>query len=101
RMTWLTAALAVFAIYRAARMVAEEDGPAFVFRKLRERYTDQHSAIALGLRCFYCVSWWAALPVSVLLVVFAGWNEWLWPIWWFGLAGAAAKVYEYWDTRKR
>jgi hypothetical protein len=49
-MTWLTATLAVFAVFRAARMVAEEDGPWFVFKRLRDRYTDQHSALALGLR---------------------------------------------------
>jgi hypothetical protein len=50
-MTWLTATLAALAIYRAARMVAEEDGPAFVFKRLRDAHTDQHSSIALGLRC--------------------------------------------------
>lgn len=95
-MTWLTATLAVFAVFRAARMVAEEDGPWFIFKRLRDRYTDQHSALALGLRCFYCISFWLALPATVLLVVAGGWDAWLAPLWWFGIAGAAAKVYEYW-----
>lgn len=93
---WLTFIIAALAVYRAARMVAEEDGPWFVFRRLRDRYTDQHSALGLGLRCFYCISFWAALPATVLLCVAGSWDVWLWPIWWFGLAGAAAKVYEYW-----
>lgn len=95
-MTWLTATLAAFAIYRVARMVAEEDGPAFVFKRLRARFTNDKSSIAVGLRCFYCVSFWAALPATVLLCVAGGWDVWLWPIWWLGLAGAAAKFYEYW-----
>lgn len=98
-MTWLTTTLAVFAVYRAARMVAEEDGPWFVFKRLRDRYDDPKTALALGLRCFYCISFWAALPATVLLVIVGGWNAWLFPLWWFGLAGAAAKMYEYWKTR--
>lgn len=98
-MTWLTATLAAFAIYRAARMIAEEDGPAFVFKRLRDHFNDQHSSIALGLRCPYCVSFWAALPVTMLLCIVGGWDIWLWPLWWFGLAGAAAKIYEYWKMR--
>lgn len=98
-MNWLTATLAAFAIYRVARMVAEEDGPFFVFRRLRDAHTDQHTSIALGLRCPYCVGFWAALPVTVLLVVVGGWDVWLWPIWWLGLAGAAAKIHEWWKVR--
>lgn len=98
-MTWLTAALAVCAVYRAGRMVAEEDGPWLIFKRLRDRYTDPKSALALGLRCFYCISFWAALPVTVLLVIVGGWDVWLWPVWWLGLAGAACKVYEWWRPR--
>lgn len=93
---WLTFIIAALATYRAARMVAEEDGPMFIFRRLRARFTNDKSSIAVGLRCFYCISFWLALPVAVLLVVVGGWDEWLWPIWWLGLAGAAAKLYEYW-----
>lgn len=98
-MTWLVATLAVFAIYRIARMIAEEDGPAFVFKRLRDHFTDDKSWIAVGLRCFYCVSIWAALPIAILLVVAGGWDEWLWPVWWLGLAGGAAKVYEFWNRK--
>lgn len=95
-MTWLVATLAVFAVYRAGRMVSEEDGPAFVFRRLRDRYTNDKRSLDVGLRCFYCVSIWIALPVTLLLCIFGGWDIWLSPIWWLGLAGAAAKVYEFW-----
>lgn len=93
---WLLFVLASFAVYRVSRMVAEEDGPAFAFRRLRGTFTDAESSIAAGLRCFYCISVWAALLVTVLLVLFTNWEAWLWPIWWFGVAGAAAKIYEFW-----
>jgi hypothetical protein len=93
---WLLFIIASLAVYRVARMVAEEDGPAFVFKRLRERFTNDKSSIAVGVRCFYCVSVWAAGLAAVLLMVVAGWDAWLWPIWWFGLAGLAAKLYEFW-----
>jgi len=99
-MTWLTATLAAFAVYRISRMVAEEDGPAFVFKRLRDRFTNDKSSIDLGLRCFYCISVWAALPITVLLVIAGDWDIWLWPIWWLGLSGAAAKIHEYWNTKR-
>lgn len=95
---WLTFIIASLAIYRAARMVTEEDGPAFVFKKLRTRFSNDKRSFDVGLRCFYCTSLWAALPVVVMLCIFGDWPIWLWPIWWFGLAGAAAKVYEYWKV---
>jgi hypothetical protein len=98
-LTWLIATLAALAVYRAARMVTEEDGPAFVFKRIRDAHTNQRSSIALGLRCFYCVSFWIALPVTVLLCVVGGWEIWLWPIWWFGLSGAAAKLHQYWNAK--
>lgn len=98
-MTWLIATLAAFAVYRAARMVTEEDGPGFIFRRFRDAHTNDKRSFDVGLRCFYCVSWWAALPVVVVLVVFGGWDIWLFPIWWFGLAGAAAKIHQYWNAK--
>ena len=98
-MTWLVATLAALAVYRAARMITEEDGPAFVFKRFRDAHTNDKHSFDVGLRCFYCVSFWAALPVVVLLCVVGGWDYWLWPVWWFGLAGAAAKLHQYWNPK--
>jgi len=95
-MTWLQATLAAFAVYRIARMVAEEDGPAFIFRRLRDRFTNDKRSLDVGLRCFYCISFWVALPTSLLLCAFGEWDWRLIALWWFGLAGAAAKIHEYW-----
>jgi hypothetical protein len=96
---WLTFIIAALAIYRAARMVTEEDGPMFIFRRLRDAHTNDKHSFDVGIRCFYCVSVWIAPVVVVMLCVFGDWPIWLWPIWWFGLAGAAAKIFEYWKVR--
>lgn len=93
---WLTFIIAALSIYRASRMVAEEDGPAFVFKKLRGRYTNQHSAVAVGIRCFYCMSWWIAGGVTLYLVASGDITFWQWPLMWGGTAGAACKIYEWW-----
>jgi hypothetical protein len=93
---WLLFIIASLAVYRVARMVAEEDGPAFVFKRMRARFTNDKSSIAVGIRCPYCVGVWASGAATVLLVVVAGWDPWLFPLWWFGLAGAAAKIHEWW-----
>lgn len=93
---WLTFMIAALAVYRVARMIAEEDGPAFAFKRLRDAHTNDKSSVAVGLRCFYCVSFWAALPASVALVMIGHWELLLWPLWWLGIAGAAAKIHEYW-----
>jgi hypothetical protein len=96
---WLTFIIAVLAVYRVGRMVSEEDGPGFVFKRLRDSQTNDKSSVAHGLRCFYCVSFWAALVAAVFVTVMGEADVWLWPLVWFGLAGGAAKVYEFWKAR--
>lgn len=96
---WLTFVIASLAIYRVARMITEEDGPAFVFKRLRGRYSNDKRSFDVGLRCFYCVSVWAALAATAWLVAFGGWNVWLFPIYWFGLAGAAIIAHRYWNGK--
>lgn len=95
-MTWLVATLAAFAVYRAARMVAEEDGPFFLFKRLRDRFSDDKRSFDLGLHCFACLSFWIALLAALLLCWASGWDWYELPLWWLGLGGAAIKINEYW-----
>lgn len=93
-MTWLDALLIVLATYRAARMVAIEDGPGDVFSRLRGRLDpDQQTWIGRGLNCLYCVSFWAA-PVVLGLYVLA-------PavVWWLAASAAAALVWR-WEQKR-
>lgn len=96
---WLIFIIASLATYRLARMIVEEDGPAFIFKHLRDKQTNDKSSIAHGLRCFYCVSVWIALAAALLLIVVDGWSVYLLPIWWLGIAGLAAKIFEFWRPR--
>lgn len=86
---WLTFIIAAFAVYRAAYMVAEEEGPFEVFARLRGAIDpDQTTWIGRGVNCVFCTSFWLSLVGAVVLVVAAGFDLWLWPLWWFGIAGA-------------
>lgn len=89
-MTALLFAAASLATYRAARMVAQEDGPFDVFAWLRDR-AGQGNWVGRGLHCVLCVSFWLALPAALLLP-WAGWRELL--LLWGGIAGAAVVLYK-------
>ena len=75
--------LAALAVWRVTHLLAHEDGPWDVLRRVRT------GAVAIGLgrlmRCFYCLSVWIALP--------AGWfvgTTWLERfVAWLAASGAA------------
>lgn len=88
--------LITFGVYRCARAVALEDGPFFVFARLRGRaggLPKQHAWVGYGLQCPLCISWWLAGVAAVLLIVTGGatWPQ-LWYLW-PGIAGGAAALY--------
>lgn len=92
-MTFLIASLAT---YRIARMIAEEDGPFDILLRFRNRYTDDRSWFAKGIRCPFCVGVWVAALVVLFLVILG-----LSPIvsallLWPAVAGAAVKIHEWW-----
>ena len=82
-----------------ARMVAEEDGPAFIFKRIRARFSNDKRSFDVGLRCFYCVSFWTSL-LFTLQLVWMGLLTWTdVPLWWFGIAGAATIAHRYWNAK--
>ena len=58
-------ALASLAIWRVTHLLAEEDGPANVVVRLRERAGDGHLGELMD--CFYCLSVWVAAPFGLAL----------------------------------
>ncbi len=79
-----TFAIAAFAVYRLARMLADEDGPFDLLSRLRSSIDpDQHTWVGRGLNCPLCVGFWLALPTAILVARTA------WPLWWPALAGAS------------
>lgn len=88
---------ASFGTFRVARLIAEDDGPWEICKRFRARYTDETDWFARGIRCPICVGFWvsAVLTLYLALVSFIPWE--LWPICWFGVAGAAVKIKEFWN----
>lgn len=85
--------LGVFTTYRLARMIAEDDGPLFLFKRVRywakdkawriaynsgmakvdgtiteERYFNVWHNLSEGLSCPYCVGVWLSLPIFALVL---------------------------------
>ena len=80
--------LAVFTLYRLARMLALDDGPFFVFKRVRywvkdkayyeagstikaledDRHFGKWHNLAEGVTCPYCIGIWLSLPLFALLV---------------------------------
>lgn len=87
---FLALLLAMLAVYRLARLVADEDGPFDVFARLRGAIDpDQATWIGRGLVCPLCVGFWLALPAALALGVWGVYDAWLWPLWWLAIAGGA------------
>lgn len=90
-MNWLLFIIAALAVSRVADVIAEEEGPAAIFQKLRRKVPAKTNA-GRGVRCPYCVGIWLAALVT-------GWLWWLGlvpgnltPVFGFGVSGAAAAI---------
>lgn len=58
--------IAALAVYRLSLLISEEDGPAWIFRHLRNA-PPKKSSLHKGIRCQWCVSVWMAGLVTVWL----------------------------------
>jgi len=83
---YLRLVLAVFTLYRLARLIALDDGPLFVFKRIRywakdkawnevkqeqeisDRWYGKWHNLAEGLSCPFCVGIWLSLPLFAMLV---------------------------------
>lgn len=89
--SWLLVALAILGTYRVGNMLTTEEGPFGLFEKFRNLFLTE-GWLARGVRCFYCVSFWVALPLAILLATSLREFCVLWP----GIAGGALVVEKYW-----
>lgn len=92
---WLYLVAGALGTYRVGYMVSREKGPFELFQWLRDRFIG-NNWVAEGIRCFYCVSFWIALPYTLLLAVrgLIGPVDilFIWP----GLAASAIVIHKYW-----
>src|SRR5689334_7857433 len=77
---WLRFLMAVLATWRLGHLFARDNGPWMVFRSLRR------PGLTL-VSCFYCVTVWVAVPLSVFVV---GFRLSEWAVCWLAIAGGAA-----------
>jgi hypothetical protein len=64
--------MAVLATYRASHLVVTENGPAYLFARLRQAaydrfYEKRGHWIYEGIICMYCVSFWLAWVVALAI----------------------------------
>lgn len=88
----MAVAAAVFAVWRVAEMVALEEGPFSIFVRLQTRF-NQRTWVGRGLRCTWCVSFWAGAVAAIWL---AYWDYVPWalsPVYWFALSGASCMLH--------
>ena len=85
------AVLATLAVYRAARLLAFEDGPFDVLAAVRAR-VGQRTWIGRGLHCPLCLGFWGA-ALAAWLIGPADWRAWL--ILWGGIAGAQTLLWKW------
>lgn len=60
----LELAMYALATFRLSLLLSKEDGPAWVFRKLRKSIPVSSSA-KQGIQCQWCVSVWMAIPMAL------------------------------------
>lgn len=89
-MNWLVFIIASLATYRIADIIADEEGPAAIFAKLRKSVPPGNPK--RGISCPYCVGVWVAGLLTA----------WLWhlgqvplpmvPVYLFGVSGCSAAI---------
>lgn len=70
-------------------MLQNESGPGGIFLRLQAwmaKHEKREGDIGTGFYCFYCLSIWIALPVSIALT-FGNWLTT--PFYWFALSAVA------------
>lgn len=92
---WYWLAIAGLATFRLALLVSKEDGPAFIFRKLR-RLPPPKSATKEGLSCHFCVSVYASALV-VFMLAFRESHVWLsYVLHWLAISSLAIFANQQW-----
>lgn len=94
-MNWFVMVAGGLAAFRLSLLISKEDGPAFIFRKLR-RLPPPKSSAKEGLACLWCMSIWSSAVV-------AGYLYWIglvegeqWPLYWLAISSIAIICNQQW-----
>jgi hypothetical protein len=83
------------AAYRLSLLISKEDGPAYIFRKLR-RLPAQNSSAKKGLSCEWCMSIWTGALVALYLWAIGIFRGVEWPLYWLALSAIALICNQQW-----
>lgn len=91
--------LGILACHRLAQLVALDDGPLFVFKRLRAAAGRRAAAggifwssLAEGIHCPYCLGMWFAVPVAALVARITMGGDLI--LLWLGIAGGQSALEE-------
>jgi hypothetical protein len=94
-MNFLYLIIGGLATFRISLLVSKEDGPAFIFRKIR-RMPPKKSSAHEGLSCPWCVSVWA----SAIVTTFYWWTSIItgveWPLHWLAISALGIIINQQW-----
>ena len=83
------------ASYRLALLISKEDGPAYIFRKIR-KLPPENSATQVGLSCQWCMSIWASALVALYLWLIGVVPGKEWPLYWLALSAISIICNQQW-----
>ena len=85
--------------YRIALLISKEDGPAYIFRRLRKM--PRSTSIQEGLSCEWCVSIWA----GALVATYYWWIGIIpgveWPLYWLAVSALGIICNQQWTKSKK
>lgn len=94
-MNWFALIVGGLVVFRLALLVSSENGPMFIFRKLR-RLPEKKSSLKEGLSCLWCLS------ISFAAIV-AAYEWWIGmfstkelPLYWLGISSVAIIINQQW-----
>jgi hypothetical protein len=80
------------ACHRLSLMLTKEDGPYWLFRKIR-RIPDKGTSAKAGISCIWCASVWFSFLLclySIYVLDLYTWGEM--PIWWLSVSSGAIVI---------
>jgi hypothetical protein len=83
------------AAYRLSLLISKEDGPAYIFRRIR-KLPPKNSSAQQGLSCPWCVSIWAGALVALYLWLIGIIPGVEYPLYWLAFSAIAVVCNQQW-----
>lgn len=94
-MNWFWLVIGGLAAYRLSLLISKEDGPAYIFRKLR-RLPPPKSSTKEGLACQWCMSIWSSAAVTGYLCWMGAVGGREWVLYWLAISSLAVICNQQW-----